>query len=212
MVNLRFRRIERDGDGSAKRNQQSEHSGNAEAQPPPTNLRRSRLSQKLEHAGSAVLNRRGPLPTHFCRSCEAENSIMAQSCFNCGASIGGPNQEAFDASVRAERLAAKKETEEGFQDEEQDLHPTMEEEPYDPHSWADKILEEYLLSGFSRWARLGWKGRAKVVVSLLCIFALSLAAIHLFPIALTVAPIPWRVGAEVIAALGLTYLIKRRRV
>lgn len=64
----------------------------------------------LEVEGALGLDESGGLRTDFCRGCGAENPEGARACFSCGAPLGGPDQEAFDARMRASRAARRSAT------------------------------------------------------------------------------------------------------
>jgi len=75
----------------------------ADAAPAPEPGAPAARARRLEREGTPRLDERGPADTDFCRHCRFENRAGAARCLNCGSPIGGPDQEAFDAEMRAWR-------------------------------------------------------------------------------------------------------------
>jgi len=69
---------------------------------PPSGPRRA-----LGREGGLELDTSGIVRTDFCRRCYAENPEGVGECQACGAKLGGPGQEAFDAEMRAERARVR---------------------------------------------------------------------------------------------------------
>ncbi|HVP28502.1 MAG TPA: zinc-ribbon domain-containing protein [Myxococcota bacterium] len=98
MASQRFRNLELEGPPPP--------AGEADAGAAPAAPRRA-----LEVGRGLELDTSGVVRTDFCRRCHAENPEGAGECQSCGAKLGGPDQESFDAAMRAEREARRREHE-----------------------------------------------------------------------------------------------------
>ncbi len=185
MSERRFSRLERKG-----------------PEPPERGEEPKGLARALERDGELGLDESGAERTHFCRSCEAETRAGVTTCYNCGSSIGGPDQDLFDELKRRELAAAQQtkdeaarrvaaveaaraelEREREREQERQQLEPTA---PVAPS--AQRVAEDPRLA-------LG--------VLVVCLFATVSATLHLFLSAAYSDDTNWSVLAEVaIATIG----------
>jgi len=81
----------------------------APAPPPGDEARQGGSRRALEMERGLELDTSGVVRTDFCRRCQAENPEGSGECQACGAKLGGPGQEAFDAEMRAERARLREE-------------------------------------------------------------------------------------------------------
>lgn len=77
--------------------------------PPPGDDAPRGPRRALEMGDEIALDTSGVVRTDFCRRCRAENPEGATECHACGGALGGPDQEAFDATMRAERARLREE-------------------------------------------------------------------------------------------------------
>lgn len=77
--------------------------------PPPGDDAPRTPRRALELGDGIALDTSGVVRTDFCRRCRAENPEGAGECHACGGALGGPDQEAFDAEMRAERARLREE-------------------------------------------------------------------------------------------------------
>lgn len=83
--------------------------GKAAAPPSPDGHEPQRSQRALELKHGLELDTSGLVRTNFCRRCRAESPEGAPECHACGAALGGPDQEAFDAEMRDERARRREE-------------------------------------------------------------------------------------------------------
>lgn len=197
MAEGRFRHLERD---PRKRPEQE-----ADRQPDQPTLRSSPpvARRALERDEDLDLDESGGLRTHFCRQCDAENRGGREVCYNCGAALDGPDQEAFDRLRRGERASQRED-----QSRARTRVAAVEEARSRVAAERRTELEQERESRAKRQPELLTvrDPRLALAVVLTCLFATVAATVHLFLSALYSDHVDWSVLAEVAIVSIVTWI------
>ncbi len=206
MSSGRFRRLELEPDATPPA---------ADPAPPPTE-RTPAFHRALEVGDGLGLDESGSPRTSFCRGCGAENPEGTRACFSCGGSVGGPDQEAFDARVREARRARQSAS--APEPTPASAAPLPRAAPAAPHGGAhalppatDVLLEEVLREAEQRHEP-GYGSVLVAGVLLAALFALVWIPVHTALSLGSGAPVGGRGLLELgLAATGALWLRRRFR-
>ena len=201
MADTRFSLLERDrGDDDVDRSADEEVRAEDRPARPTT--------RALERDGELGLDASDASRTHFCRACEAETRAGVASCYNCGGSIGGPDQALFD-DLRRRELATAADEKERTRRRKRAVESGREELRREREREAEIAPGQHTPArGRPGVARSqGFDPRLALGVVVVCLFATISATVHLFLSAAYSDHVNWNVLAEVLIAAIATWIV-----